>query len=300
MKESSVSVIIPAYNASKTIERTVRSVARQTKPPAELIIVDDASADFESLKDTLHAIQLPEHTKLITHHNEKNMNGAGSRNIGIQLATSDYIAFLDADDEWEPEKVEISLKTLSLVSDPAIAYSKVGVFHGDTKIEERPNRGLGNGEHVSEYLFLSGGFIQTSTLVCRRKVASDILFNPEFRRHQDYDFCLRAGHSGIKFIYIDQPLVRYSSVSNLFSDRVEESDYSIWWGKKMRPYMSYFGYHGFLLFALSGRLMAQGRHIRALTNAAIQATMLGPLGLWKARSKFGFIFSKILASKKHG
>lgn len=295
MKESSVSVIIPAYNASKTIERTVRSVVRQSEPPAELIIVDDASQDFERLKETLHGIVLPENTELIIHRNEENLNGAGSRNCGIQLATCDYIAFLDADDEWEPQKLKTTVKVLKDFGKPAIVYSKVKIFQNETEVGERPSLGIKKDENISEYLFLSGGFMQTSAIVCDRSVALEILFDPKFRRHTDYDFCLRAAHRGMKFIYVDEPLVRYQSGANLFSSRVENSEYSIWWSNIMKKYMSYYGYHGFMMFAISARFMAERRYLRALCNASYQAILLGPFGLWKARSKFTSIASRLLS-----
>ncbi|MEH6724535.1 MAG: glycosyltransferase family A protein [Hyphomicrobiales bacterium] len=294
MNEISVSVIIPAYNASQTIERTVRSVTRQTIPPDEIIIVDDASDDFESLKAIIEDIDCAENTNFLIHRNEKNLNGAVSRNCGIEMASGEYVAFLDADDEWEPEKLELSMQALASTMDNAIVYSKVQVMQDETRIGERPARGLMDGEHVSEYLFLSGGFIQTSTIVCSRKLASQIRFNPQFRRHQDYDFCLRAAHSGARFIYVDKPIVRYQSSSGLFSDRAEASEYSIWWSRIMRPYMSYFGYHGFMLFAVSARLASQGAYGRTLANAFYQSVLIGPIGLWKARSKIQRIVSQVL------
>lgn len=294
MNEISVSVIIPAYNASKTIERTVRSVTRQTIPPSEIIIIDDASEDFESLKANVGDIDCADNTNLLIHRNETNLNGAVSRNRGIDLASGEYVAFLDADDEWEPEKLELSMEALASAMENAIVYSKVQVMQDETRIGERPARGLMDGEHVSEYLFLSGGFIQTSTIICSRKLASQIRFNPQFRRHQDYDFCLRAAHGGASFIYIDKPIVCYQSSSGLFSDRAEASEYSIWWSRNMRPYMSYFGYHGFMLFAVSARLVSQGAYGRALANAFYHSLLIGPIGFWKARSKIKRIVSQVL------
>ncbi len=294
MNEISVSVIIPAYNASKTIERTVRSVTRQTIPPSEIIIVDDASDDFASLRAIVEDIDRADNTKLLIHRNETNLNGAASRNLGIDLASAEHVAFLDADDEWEPEKLELSMQALASTMDEAIVYSKVQVMQEETRIGERPARGLTDGEHVSEYLFLSGGFIQTSTIVCSRRLASQIRFNPQFRRHQDYDFCLRAAHSGARFIYINKPIVRYQSSSGLFSNRAEASEYSIWWSTIMRPYMSYFGYHGFMLFAVSARLVSQGAYGRALGNAFHHSILIGPIGFWKARSKIKRIVSQVL------
>ena len=96
-----VSVIIPAFNAAKSIERALRSVALQTLPPSEVIVVDDGSSDdttavAKAMQDEFHETQLV----VISQPNK----GAGAaRNRAVEAATELYVAFLDADDEWEVE-----------------------------------------------------------------------------------------------------------------------------------------------------------------------------------------------------
>ncbi len=100
-----VSVVIPCYCCARTIERALSSVACQTLRPAELILVNDGSGDetsgvFESLKDKyghwIHIVELP-----------LNVGAASARNVGWNIATQPYIAFLDSDDAWHPRKIEI-------------------------------------------------------------------------------------------------------------------------------------------------------------------------------------------------
>ncbi|OLS52115.1 glycosyltransferase family 2 protein [Rhodovulum sulfidophilum] len=284
-----VSVVIPAYKAAGTISRTLASVLAQTVLPAEIIVVNDASPDTKEMVAALEAITIPEGVTLRVLHNETNLNGAATRNRGIEAATATYIAFLDADDEWEPEKLSLCLTaqahSLETTGKPALVYSQVNVVAGGTILKVRPARGIGPTEHMSEYLFLSGGFIQTSTIVCPRDVAAKVLFDPAFRRHQDYDFCLRMAVEDITPMFIDQPLARYHATAGVFGQRREDPDYTRQWGEAMRPWMSRHGYHGFRFFLVSGRLAGQKRYGAAVGNALTHAILLGPVGLWKARTK---------------
>lgn len=103
---ASVSTIIPCYRCSKTIYRAVNSVAKQTLLPAEVILIDDGSGD-----DTLQVLQQLQHDygkdwiKIVSL--KENCGAAVARNTGWDLASHNYIAFLDADDAWHPEKIAI-------------------------------------------------------------------------------------------------------------------------------------------------------------------------------------------------
>ncbi|MCF7826062.1 MAG: glycosyltransferase [Candidatus Marinimicrobia bacterium] len=95
-----ISVIIPTYNRATSLVRAIDSVLAQSFPAHEIIIVDDASTDntAEFLSKYANAI------KVVT--NSKNRGVSFSRNAGIQLASSEWIAFLDSDDQWHPDKLE--------------------------------------------------------------------------------------------------------------------------------------------------------------------------------------------------
>lgn len=104
-RNAPVSVIVPCYKCSATIERAVSSIAQQTHRPAELILVNDASGDetlgvLKAIKnrydDWIHIVDLP-----------FNVGAASARNAGWNVATQPYIAFLDSDDAWHPRKIEI-------------------------------------------------------------------------------------------------------------------------------------------------------------------------------------------------
>lgn len=289
-----VSVVVPAYKASGTIARTLASVFAQTVLPREIIVVNDASPDTDALIDAVEALDVPDGVDLQLVHNPQNLNGAATRNRGIQAAQGAFVAFLDADDEWEADKLALSLEALSAAHGPAFAYSQVRVIAEGRPAAVRPARGIGAAEHMSEYLFLSGGFVQTSTIVCPRDLATKVLFDPEFRRHQDYDFCLRLAAEGATPVFVPKPLVRYHANGGVFGTRREESAYTSAWGQTMRPWMSRHGYYGFKFFLVSGRLAGEKRYGKALMTALQNAVALGPMGLWKARPKIAALTLAIL------
>ena len=107
------SVIIPAYNSEKTIEKTLDSLQNQTKPELiqEVIIINDGSTD--GTKDKVEQYKSRQDCILnIILYNQQNAGVAAARNAGIRMATADYLAFLDSDDCWAPEKLEWQEKNL--------------------------------------------------------------------------------------------------------------------------------------------------------------------------------------------
>lgn len=96
-----VSIIMPAYNCERFIAEAIRSVLSQTYTDWELIIVDDCSTD-----NTAQIVASFDDTRIVYQRNEKNMGAALTRNKALQIAKGHYIAFLDADDLWTPEKLE--------------------------------------------------------------------------------------------------------------------------------------------------------------------------------------------------
>ena len=105
-----VSLIIPAYNASPTLEETLDSVAGQTRIPDEIIVVDDGSTDETADIASTHHLK----PRLIS---TKNQGAASAFNLGIQESHGDVLCFLDADDLWEPDKTELQLQQLQTKSD---------------------------------------------------------------------------------------------------------------------------------------------------------------------------------------
>jgi polysaccharide pyruvyl transferase WcaK-like protein len=123
---STVSVIIPTYNSASTIERAVQSARLQTCPPAEIIVIDDGSSDETK------ALITGKFGDSVRYLWQPNSGVSAARNKGVDLARSDWIAFLDADDYWEPRKLERQLELAairpdaSLIACEAIVYDESG------------------------------------------------------------------------------------------------------------------------------------------------------------------------------
>ena len=105
-----ISVIIPAYKAADTIERALSSVAEQTLKPKQIIVIDDGSNDdtlkiVESFKEHIYEIE-------IIIFKQQNLGAGAARNRAINAATGEWLAFLDADDEWHPKKLSTSMDAI--------------------------------------------------------------------------------------------------------------------------------------------------------------------------------------------
>ncbi len=193
-----VSVVIPCYNRSAIIERTIQSVINQTEKNFEIIIVDDCSDDIEKLRSILlnynnHNIRLIEHSV--------NQHGGAARNTGILAAKGTYTALLDSDDVWMPEKLTLAIEQCKHKKD--VIYSQVDGFNYIFPLKKKHSS-----EPVSDYLICHGGGMQSSTLVLHTSFAQAVLFNPKLTRFQDLDFAIRLEQQDANFHFIDQVLVK--------------------------------------------------------------------------------------------
>jgi glycosyltransferase involved in cell wall biosynthesis len=196
-----VSAIIPCYRCAATIQRAVLSVARQTVRPAELILVDDASGDgtlavleqlAESYRGWIKVVPLP-----------ANQGPASARNRGWATATQPYIAFLDADDAWHPQKIEIQYGLL--VQHPE--YGLVGHAHVRQGSEEHAWLDLVPGapaRSVAKKQALFSNPFATPTVMLRRGLP--FRFTEGKRYAEDYLLWLQMILGGVPAAYIDQPL----------------------------------------------------------------------------------------------
>ncbi|MDV6253343.1 glycosyltransferase family 2 protein [Vibrio sp. EA2] len=286
------SVVIAAYNASSTLERTLNSIYNQSYQDFEVIVVDDASQDFEKtvlIVDKFLALGMK--IRLISH--EVNRNGAAARNTGIDHAQGHHIVFIDADDEWLETKLEVYKEKIDLLESPSLIFSQVSVSSNGNISSSRPNKGPNKEQHISEYLFLSGGFIQTSTICVPTDFAKSLRFDDRFRRHQDYDFCLRAYHKEIPFIFIKKSLTIYHVEGKVFKSKLEDVNYCYWWLNEMRLYMSELGYGGYKFFLISGRLYCARSWLPLIKNILSSLKLIGIKGVWISRDKVKFILRNI-------
>jgi glycosyltransferase involved in cell wall biosynthesis len=161
-----VSVVIPAYNASATIDETLRSVRSQSHEQLEIIVVDDGSSDNTVLVAQQHAAQ-DYRIRIIR---QDNAGVAAARNRGWQSARADFIAFIDADDLWEPTNVERQLRALMLGGEKTgLAYSWFTVIDAESRALVRASPCFHTGDVLDE--LLAGNFIGNGSSVMVRREA---------------------------------------------------------------------------------------------------------------------------------
>lgn len=116
---SRISVVIPAYNASAHVAATLRSVVAQSAPPAEIIVVDDGSTDDTAAIARAFGVRVM---------SQGNRGLSAARNAGTRAATGDYIAYLDADDLWTPDKLAVQFAALASYGEPAFSFTDYRIF----------------------------------------------------------------------------------------------------------------------------------------------------------------------------
>lgn len=195
----SVSVIIPAYNTGMIIRETIDSVLAQTYQDFELIIIDDGSRAETS--DIIKTYKDPR----IRYYYQENRGMAAARNRGIKLSHGKYIAFLDHDDVWLPEKLERQQKAFQTHPDAGIVFSPVIFFNEDREWSQPiPTE-------CSFQTMLKINFIFSCSCAMVKKDAllyENEYFDPKCVPSDDYDLWLRLGQN-CKIVKIPEPLVRY-------------------------------------------------------------------------------------------
>ncbi|EKP0308959.1 glycosyltransferase family 2 protein [Aeromonas veronii] len=210
-----VSVVIPYYNDSPVFERCLNSVYRQTRPVDEVIIVDDCSNDSDKLRVIIERYDTIE-KKIKYVRNQENKNGAYSRNIGMNIASSKYIALLDADDFWLEDHIETCLEN---IRDVDYVFSNVIRVYRNGGEEKRK---------VNDPTLLSTPFDiifesppQTSSFFFRATVINKVLFDESLRRHQDYQFLCDLIMSGVAYKYVDAYTTCYVQSHRALSSRYD-------------------------------------------------------------------------------
>lgn len=196
-----VSVIMPCYNMEKYVADSIASVVRQTYPHWELLIVDDASTDgtVEIVKnlcnndDRIHFEVKAKHSGI-----------ADTRNLCIQMAKGRFLAFLDADDIWHPEKLETQVRFM-LESHVGFTYS---TYDWIDEAGNTLNKSINTIGHLDYETYLRNTIIGCSTVVVDKTIVGEVVV-PRFRTSEDTATWLDILKQGHLAYAIDQPLVSY-------------------------------------------------------------------------------------------
>ena len=274
-----ISVIIPTLNRPKLLLRAIDSVLRQTHREIEVIVVVDRPDE-----DTVSAVQSVGDPRLQLFVNPYSLTAAGARNAGADHATGEWIAFLDDDDEWLPNKLEKQIAfasgrapalvtCLSRVVTPTATYILPQVIYD-------------NSTPLDEYLFdrrsLFGGlgFIQTSSYLLPRHLFNKVRFDVQ-SPHDDWEFLLCLSKQvGARIETVPEVLV----VLYFEEQRPSLSSRSSWsaylrWLDSMQPIITRRAYSGFCL-GVVGSCAAQERAYAAFPKLLYRAFRNGSPGLW--------------------
>lgn len=201
------SVVIPCHNAGRWIGETLRSVAAQTLPPHEVIVVDDASTDdsIEQIRKTGIAVRVI---------SVQVRNAAAARNAGIEAASGDWIALLDADDVWYPDHLSRAAEVLAGTDD--VAYRALGddltaAGVRTPVVKPQPITSTRTGITHSEYIEFENrelNFTHSSCVVRRERLREVGGYAPEQVRRHDIDMWLRLIH-GRTWAWDATPTVAY-------------------------------------------------------------------------------------------
>ena len=208
-----VSVVIPTYNRINLLERAVNSVIRQTKNAFEIIVVDDGSDDnsSEMVKQKFGSVILVR---------QENCGVSAARNRGIEISKGDWIALLDSDDEWKPNKLEKQINALNKDPDYFFCHTNETWIRNGVRVNQ--------GKRHKKY----GGYIFDKCLdICRISPSSALfkksilehvgLFDNELHVCEDYDLWLRITREH-KILFIDEPLIiKYGGHSDQLSKNID-------------------------------------------------------------------------------
>ncbi|HEY6802460.1 MAG TPA: glycosyltransferase family A protein [Pyrinomonadaceae bacterium] len=200
----SVSVVIPTYNYGRFIEQAIRSVLDQTCSPSEIIVVDDGSTD-----ETMTVVG--RFGARVRYIRQNNAGVCAARNRGVAESTSELIAFLDADDTWEPTNLEKHLARFESDDEPGMVHSGLREFDDETG--ETIQLHIDGGEDgVAESLLLWEGPVIVrpggSVTVSRKAFNHVGGFDTRIVVGEDWDFCYRVARS-FKVGFVAEPLVNY-------------------------------------------------------------------------------------------
>ena len=221
MTKSSVSIIIPTYNRAPTILRAVASALQQCEDHDEVIVIDDGSTD-----DTEQVLK--PYMEKIMYCRVQNGGVGYARNIGLNTAKNEYIAFLDSDDEWLPGKLSLQKRLLDAKPELVFCFSKLVEKHPDGKtrkvivhedlgerligpgvslstIANVPNKWGNVSVHIGDLYLTQMNYIcvQVNTTLSRRKfLADDIRFSEDLSYHEDWEFFSRLARKGL-VAYLD-------------------------------------------------------------------------------------------------
>lgn len=220
MKKEMVSIIIPTYNSEKYIEKCLKSVIDQSYTNWEVIIVNEYDSN-DKINNIIKKMRKKTTNKINLIQNTINLGRVKSRNKGIYEAKGEYIAFLDSDDQFLPEKLDIQLKFLKENLDYIGCGSQMEIYHGDKFMYHSKWHDLD--EDILKVSLIFNAACWTSALVFRKLEYIKYDLFPNYNCCEDYEMIIKATINS-KFKNVHGSLVKYFFHNNNSSQNKEVID----------------------------------------------------------------------------
>jgi glycosyltransferase involved in cell wall biosynthesis len=234
------SVVIPWHGNREHLLRAVASLDAQTERDFELIVVCNGNA-VGMAGELRKWKELPPCTVITSPPADANR----ARNAGMDAANGKWLALLDADDEFAPDKLAVMKEAIA--ANHAAIYLSLGTrVRGVGKTSVFPHSLLGPDENMAEYFFSRGCNCSTTAIVVRADVARKVLFTPGLPKFQDNDFLIRAQAAGKKISMVNRPLFFWHDANEIGRiSRGGNYDQQMAWAKSLAPVFTDKAYHAF-------------------------------------------------------
>lgn len=198
-----VSIVVPCYNAGKTIERCIRSIADQHYRPIEIVIIDDGSKDnsvevIEQIAPDVLARGVP-----IKLYKKSNGGPSSARNYGIAKSEGRFIAFLDADDYWLPDKLLRQVEQLEKYPEAVLIGGPVGTPRSATKRVSRV--------HFRQLLYTN--YFATSSVLVKSEIIKLFKFDETMKYSEDYRVWLQLAYQYSCYFYNEVLVFNIKSIN---------------------------------------------------------------------------------------
>ena len=196
-----ISVIIPAHNRAALLARALDSVFAQTLAPGEVIVVDDGSAD--ETPDMLARLRERAPLPLVVIR-QGNRGAAAARNVGIRVARGEFLAFLDDDDQWRPDKLEKQAEAMARRPEILITHTREIWYRGGKRVNQKKKHDPPDGDIFARSLAMC--VVGMSTVMARRAFFERFGgFDEGFPCCEDYELWLRAARD-VPFLLVPEAL----------------------------------------------------------------------------------------------
>jgi glycosyltransferase involved in cell wall biosynthesis len=214
-----VSIVVPAYNAEAFLEATIRGVLAQTFTDFELLILDDGSTDATSEIARRHATD--PRVRVIRHANR---GMSATRNAGLAMSRSEFVALLDADDVWHPRKLELQLAALAARPEADLCFTEFQTWHGEDAPTFFAREGdLSTEDRLTGWIYplmVMTNFTLPSSVLYRRRLADRLgPFLCNDHQTDDWEYFTRATRL-TSVVKLSTPLVLYRQSASSLSKRM--------------------------------------------------------------------------------